>query len=297
MKSGYVVLAERGLIALRGDDARALLQGVISTAIERVTATSTSYGALLTPQGKYLFDFILMQIGETLLLDTERDRVADLMRRLMLYRMRAKVEIEDQSEKFEVAAVLGDVAGPLGLPEQAGAARAADGGLVLIDPRLSALGGRAVLPHGRAATVLEAMGFAALPPAAYEEARLALGVPDGARDLVVERSTLLESGFEELRGVDFDKGCFVGQELTARMKYRGLVRKRLMPVRLEGPPPPPGTAIRLDGKDAGEMRSSQDGQGIALLRLEQIAKAAELGTPLLADTTEVVPAKPDWVNF
>ncbi len=100
MKSGYVMLAERGLIALRGDEARALLQGVISTSIERVTPTSASYGALLTPQGKYLFDFILMQIGDTLLLDTERDRVADLMRRLMLYRMRAKVEIEDQSERL-----------------------------------------------------------------------------------------------------------------------------------------------------------------------------------------------------
>jgi folate-binding protein YgfZ len=168
---------------------------------------------------------------------------------------------------------------------------------VLIDPRLRQLGARAVLPAGRAATVLEGMGLAPLPRAAYERTRLALGVPDGARDLVVERSTLLESGFEELRGVDFDKGCFVGQELTARMKYRGLVRKRLMPVRLEGPPPPAGTAIRLAGKDAGEMRSSQGDQGIALLRLEQIAKAAEEGAPLLADETLVVPAKPDWVNF
>jgi folate-binding protein YgfZ len=211
--------------------------------------------------------------------------------------MRAKVEIEDHSERFEVAALLGDGAAKLGLPEQAGAARAQDGGLVLIDPRLRQLGARAVLPAGRAAAVLEGMGLAPLPHAAYERTRLALGVPDGARDLVVERSTLLESGFEELRGVDFDKGCFVGQELTARMKYRGLVRKRLMPVRLEGPPPPAGTAIRLAGKDAGEMRSSQGDQGIALLRLEQIAKAAEEGAPLLADETLVVPAKPDWVNF
>jgi folate-binding protein YgfZ len=297
MDSGYVFLAERDLIALRGDDARALLQSVISTAIERVTPTSASYGALLTPQGKYLFDFVILQLGDTLLLDTERARAADLIRRLMLYRMRAKVEIEDHSERFEVAALLGDGAAKLGLPEQTGAARAQDGGLVLIDPRLRQLGARAVLPVGQAAAVLEGMGLAPLPHAAFERARLALGVPDGARDLVVERSTLLESGFEELHGVDFDKGCFVGQELTARMKYRGLVRKRLMPVRLEGPPPPAGTAIRLAGKDAGEMRSSQGDQGIALLRLEQIAKAAEEGAPLLADETLVVPAKPDWVNF
>jgi folate-binding protein YgfZ len=150
---------------------------------------------------------------------------------------------------------------------------------------------------GRRAAVLVGWGFAAGPHACFAAAGLARGGPAGARDLVVERSTLLESGFEELRGVDFDKGCFVGQELTARMKYRGLVRKRLMPVVLEGPPPTAGTVIRLDGKDAGEMRTSHGGRGIALLRLEQIAKAAEIGAPLLADETRVIPAKPDWVNF
>jgi folate-binding protein YgfZ len=298
MTDGYVVLPERGLIALRGPDARSLLQGIISSDVGRVTATSSSYGALLTPQGKYLFDFVIFQTNDVLMLDTERERVADLLRRLLLYRLRAKVEIEDCSEQLEVAAVLGErIAARLGLPDQAGAARAAAGGVMLIDPRLTALGGRTVLPRGHTAEVLEAMGWAPLPHEAYELTRLAQGVPDGSRDLVVERSTLLESGFEELHGVDFQKGCFVGQELTARMKYRGLVRKRLMPVALDGPPPPPGTSIRLDGKDAGEMRSSQDGHGIALLRLEQVAKAAEQGTPLLADGTALVPHKPDWANF
>jgi folate-binding protein YgfZ len=298
MTSGYVVLAERGLLALRGDDARGLLQGLISSDIERVTAASASYGALLTPQGKYLFDFVLLQLGDALLLDTERARVADLARRLLMYRLRAKVEIEDLSDRLEVAAVLGgDVAARLDLPDRPGAARALDAGVALIDPRLAALGARAVLPPGRGAAVLEDLGFAALPGAAYEQARLALGVPDGSRDLVVERSTLLESGFEELHGIDFKKGCFVGQELTARMKYRGLVRKRLMPVALQGPPPPPGTPIRLDGKDAGEMRSSHAGRGMALLRLEQVALAAAQGTALLADATEVIPRKPDWANF
>lgn len=298
MSSGYVILAERGLVALRGDDARSLLQGVISTDIERVTPASASYGALLTPQGKYLFDFVIVQVGDALLLDTERARVDDLLRRLLMYRLRAKVEIEDQSDAYEVAALLGDdLAARLDLPPQPGAARALNGGVVLIDPRLARLGARAVLPRGQGAPALEGCGFAALPTAAYEQARLALGVPDGSRDLVVDRSTLLESGFEEMHGVDFQKGCFVGQELTARMKYRGLVRKRLMPVVFEGPPPAPGTPIRLDGKDAGEMRSSHDGQGIALLRLEQVARAAEAGLPLLAEATEVIPHKPDWAKF
>lgn len=298
MSSGYQILAERGLIALRGDDARSLLQGVISSDIERVTPTSASYGALLTPQGKYLFDFMVVQIGDVLVLDTERARIDDLMRRLMMYRLRAKAEIEDASEAFEVAALLGDdLATRLDLPPQPGAARALSDGVVLIDPRLAALGGRAVLPRGQAAPALEDLGFAAAAPTAYEQARLALGVPDGSRDLVVDRSTLLESGFDELHGVDFQKGCFVGQELTARMKYRGLVRKRLMPVVFDGPPPAPGTPIRLDGKDAGEMRSGHDGRGIALLRLEQVARAAEGGLPLLADATEVIPQKPDWARF
>jgi folate-binding protein YgfZ len=298
MNSGYVALPERGLVALRGQDARSLLQGVISSDVERVTPTSTSYGALLTPQGKYLFDFVILQIGDALLLDTERARIDDLLRRLLMYRLRAKAEIEDRSADFEVAALLGDdVAARFELPEQVGAARLLNGSVVMIDPRLAELGGRAVLPRGHSAAVFETLGLASLPGAAYEQARLALGVPDGSRDLVVDRSTLLESGFDELHGVDFRKGCFVGQELTARMKYRGLVRKRLMPVVFRGPPPAPGTPIRLAGKDAGEMRSSIEGHGLALLRLEQVARAAEDGVPLLADATEVIPRKPDWARF
>src|SRR5918995_340909 len=174
-------------------------------------------------------------------------------------------------ERGAIALLGPEAAARLDLPDRPGAARAVDEGVVLIDPRLADLGARAILPRGRAAQLLEGMGLEPLPREAYEQARIALGVPDGSRDLVVERSTLLESGFEELHGVDFKKGCFVGQELTARMKYRGLVRKRLMPVAFEGPAPVPGTPIRLDGKDAGEMRSGQDGHGIALLRLEQVA--------------------------
>jgi tRNA-modifying protein YgfZ len=298
MTTGYILLPERGTIALRGPDARGLLQGVISTDVERVTPQSASYGALLTPQGKYLFDFVIAQIGDALLLDTERARVGDLVRRLMMYRLRAKAEIEDRSEAFEIAAVLGpEVAARLDLPDRPGAARALDEGVALIDPRLADLGARAILPQSRAAQVLEGMGLKALPRDIYEQARLGLGVPDGSRDLVVERSTLLESGFEELHGVDFKKGCFVGQELTARMKYRGLVRKRLMPVQLKGPQAKPGTPILLDGRDAGELRSSFDDHGIALLRLEQVARAAEEGKPLMAGDTEVIPHKPDWVNF
>jgi hypothetical protein len=298
MTRGYVPLPERGVLAIGGPDARAFLQGLISNDIERVGPEQAIYAALLTPQGKFLFDFIIMQAGETLLLDVERARAAELHKRLMMYKLRAKVTIEDQSERFAIAALLGDgVAAALDLPAHAGAARTWRDGLALIDPRLTELGGRAVLPAASAAQTLTDAGFEALPADAYEQRRIALGVPDGARDLIVDKATLLENGFEELHGVDFKKGCFVGQELTARMKYRGLVRKRLMPVELRGPCPDSGAIIRLGDKEAGEMRSSINGQGLALLRLEQIAKAAEAGTPLLAGETEVVPLRPSWANF
>ena len=154
-------------------------------------------------------------------------------------------------------------------------------------PRPPRRAGRAAARQRRGAiSKVSAFGLAARD--VYEQARLAFGVPDGSRDLVVERSTLLESGFEELGGVDFAKGCFVGQELTARMKYRGLVRKRLLPVILKGPRPEPGTIIRLGEREAaGEMRSSIDGHGLALLRLDRVAEAD-------GSAWRWSPARPRW---
>src|SRR5690606_9195113 len=119
--------------------------------------------------------------------------------------------------------------------------------------------------------------------------RASLGVPDGSRDLPVEKALLLENGFDELNGVDWKKGCYVGQEVTARMKYRALVRKRLMPVRIEGEAPPPGSAIVLDGEEAGEMRSAAGGWGLALLRLEVVEKAEREGRPLTSGSASLTP--------
>jgi folate-binding protein YgfZ len=298
--SGYVVLPERGVIALSGAERDAFLQGLISCDLARVTADRAGYGALLTPQGKFLFDFMILRTSEALLLEVGRERIQDLLRRLAMYRLRAKVELEDASERYAVAAVLGesdDLAAPLELTDLPGACRRLGEGWVFVDPRLARLGARALLPPDALGPTLEALGFAPLEPAAYERIRITEGVPDGSRDLVTEKSTLLESGFEELHGVDFAKGCFVGQELTARMKYRGLVRKRLLPVVLKGAPPEPGTIIRLGEREAGEMRSSIEGRGIALLRLDKIAEAVQGGEALYAGATEVIPLKPDWANF
>jgi folate-binding protein YgfZ len=295
--AGYVLLADRGVLAVRGGDARPFLQGLTSNDITRIREDQAGYGALLTPQGKFLFDFLIAQEAAQLLLEIELARLEQLRRRLLIYRLRSKVDLEDVSTRFAVAALIGDdVAGLLDLPPRPGAARVLDQGLVFIDPRLARLGARALLARESAAATLRQLGFAELEPAAYDRLRLTLGVPDGSRDLVIEKSTLLESGFEELNGVDFAKGCFVGQELTARMKYRGLVRKRLLPVVFTGAPPPPGTIIRLGEREAGEMRSGIDGQGLALLRLEQVEKAKAEGTRLMAGATEIRPQDPGWVS-
>jgi folate-binding protein YgfZ len=293
--AGYVMRADRGVLALRGGDARAFLQGLLSNDVAKISEELAGYGALLTPQGKFLFDLFIAQEGAQLLLESEAARLEQLLKRLLMYRLRSKVDIEDVSARLAVAALIGDdVAGRLNLPERPGAARALEHGLVFIDPRLVRLGARALLPKDGAPAVLADLGFEEVEPAAYERLRLTLGVPDGSRDLVVEKSTLLESGFEELNGVDFAKGCFVGQELTARMKYRGLVRKRLLPVTFTGAAPPPGTIIRLGEREAGEMRSGIDGQALALLRLEQVEKARVDGVPLMAGDTAIQPLVPAW---
>ena len=295
--AGYVLLPDRGVLALHGGEARSFLQGLISNDVTGISEDQAGYGALLTPQGKFLFDLFIAQEGAQLLLESEAARLEQLLRRLLMYRLRTKVEIEDVSTRFVVAALIGDeVAQRLDLPERPGAARILDQGLVFVDPRLPRLGARALLPKDAAAAILADLGFEEVEHAAYERLRLTLGVPDGSRDLVVEKSTLLESGFEELNGVDFAKGCFVGQELTARMKYRGLVRKRLMPVTFTGAAPPPGAIIRLGEREAGEMRSGIEGQGLALLRLEQVEKAKADGIPLMAGDTEILPVAPAWAN-
>ncbi|MBI3451507.1 MAG: tRNA-modifying protein YgfZ, partial [Rhodospirillales bacterium] len=167
---------------------------------------------------------------------------------------------------------------------------------VYVDPRLGALGARAILPKA-AIPALAEKGFVSGRAEDYDQLRLSLGVPDGSRDLLVEKALLLENGFEELHGVDFKKGCYVGQELTARMKYRALVRKRLMPVRIDGPPPPPGTPIMLDQQEAGEMRSAADGMGLALLRIEAVEQAEKEGRPLSAGEASLTPIKPAWAGF
>jgi folate-binding protein YgfZ len=286
----FAVLEDRGVLAITGPDRASFLQGLVSNDTARISNERAIYAALLTAQGKYLHDFMLAEIGETIWLDGEAARLGDLRRRLSMYRLRAKVTIEERSD-LAVAAVLGGAA--FGLPEEAGAARRLDEGVAFVDPRLAALGARIILPKDNIRPVLQDAGAAEAEFAEYDRLRLSLGVPDGSRDLVLDKSILLEAGFDELHGVDWQKGCYIGQELTARTKYRGLIKKRLFPVRIDGPAPEPGAIITQDGRDAGEMRSSRDGIGLALLRLEALGP----GKSLTAGGSTIEPLTPAWMQL
>ena len=299
MTSGsYALLEDRGVLEVSGADRRTFLQGLVSNDVQKLGPQRVLYAAFLTPQGKYLHDFFLVERGEVIHLESERARLPDLLRRLSMFKLRAKVALADVGEKFAVAAAFGSDAGiRLGLPAELGAAAPFADGIAYVDPRLAELGARLILPRSAGTRALEAAGLARAEPADYDRLRLSLGVPDGSRDLPVEKAILLEAGFDELNGVDWDKGCYMGQELTARTKYRALIRKRLMPVTVDGPLPESGTIIKLGDQDAGEIRSGRGDRALALLRLEAVNEAAKLGAPLIAGAARVTPTKPDWARF
>lgn len=294
-KLTFVALPERGVLSVSGEDTRKFLQGLISNDTARVAPGVAVYAALLTAQGKYLHDFFLVQIGEALYLDCEAERRADLAKRLKMYKLRSKVDLQDVTDRFAVYALPDATA--LGLGEAPGSARAVAGGSLYVDPRHAGIGARALLPRDTAAATLAGLGAIEGKRADYERLRLTLGLPDGSRDLVVDKSILLENGFDELNGVDWKKGCYIGQELTARTKYRGLIKKRLMPVRIDGPAPEPGAPVLLGTQEAGEMRSASDGMGLAVMRLEFLDKQAAEGGAFMAGAAKLTPIKPDWIKL
>lgn len=288
----------RAPVAVEGEDRQAFLQGLISNDTRRVSETQAIFSALLTPQGKFLHDFSLAEVEGRYLLDPEVERRADLIKRLSMYRLRSKVKVVDVSADWTVLVFAGPGAlERLGLAPTAGRARPLAGGVVFVDPRLPALGARAFLPRAAAEAAAQDAGFNAAPIAAYERLRVALGVPSGSRDLVPDKGILLENGFEELHAIDWDKGCYMGQELTARTRYRGLVRKRLLPVAISGEAPAPGTALMLGEVEAGELRSlGPDGKtGLAMVRLEHLARARAEG--LTAGAATLRASVPDWMRL
>lgn len=252
-------LQGRALLRISGPDAAGFLNPLVSNDAPRPGpdgAVQAAYAALLTPQGKFLHDFLIVTESDgSLLLDVAAERRADLKRRLMLYRLRAKVELTELDDGWRGYALWGGEA-PV----------APAGGLLFADPRLPALGWRLWLPPGLEPTL------PLTDATAYDAHRLALAVPDGARDIEIDKGLLLENHFEALHGVDFRKGCYIGQELTARTKYRGLVKKQLYRVQGTQPLPPPGTPIMANGQEVGQLRSVSGSIGLALLRLDAVSQ-------------------------
>jgi len=289
-EKSYIALADRSVIALGGDDTRSFLQGLVTNDVEAVTPERAVYAALLTPQGKYLHDFFLFEVSGTLYLDCEGGRRDDLMRRLTMYRLRSKVTITDADRRFAIFALIGDGAPTAaGLSGDPGTATPFAGGIAFRDPRHGGAGARCALPPQGAGEALVRAGFAAGSRDQYERLRFALALPDGSRDLLVERSLPLDFGFAELNGVDFGKGCYIGQEVTSRIRNRGLVRRRLLPVAIEGAVPEPGTRVMRDTIDAGEMCSAAGDAGLALIRLDVLKDVAEKGGALTAGASRLTP--------
>jgi folate-binding protein YgfZ len=295
----YHLPPDRAIIAVAGEDRQGFLQGLISNDTTKVSALQAIYATLLTAQGRFLFDLFIAEQDGRYLVDCAAPRRADLIKRLSMYRLRSKVTIADADADWCVALLFGDGAtAALGLGAGAGGAGPFGGGIAYIDPRLPALGARLMLPRATARPTLEALQATEDADGAdYHRLRIQLGVPDAARDLTPEKSILLENGFDELNAIDWQKGCYMGQELTARTRYRGLVRKRLLPVKIEGAAPAPGTPLTLGGQELGEMRSaSADGTfGLAMVRLE--ALAANPSPILRAGDAKLSPDIPGWMRL
>jgi folate-binding protein YgfZ len=266
---GFVRLQNRGFLRLSGPDRLTFLQGLVSNDVNKVAPGQAVYSCLLTPQGKFLHDFFLIAEGESLLIECEADRRVDLAQRLKVYKLRSKIEIAEAD--YAVFAAFGPTLLPLDV-------------IIYRDPRSPALGTRMLLPAGAS---IDAMP---IPFDIYDRFRIAEAVPDGSRDMEVGKAILLENNIDLLNGVAWDKGCYTGQELTARTRYRGLVKKRLMPVRIAGRVPPAGTPLIEKGSEVGEMRSASGDLGLALLRLERLRQLGPIEIEGAVLTPEPTPA-------
>jgi len=268
------------VVAVGGADAKHLLQNLITSDLDRLGPGDAGYGALLTPQGKLQFDFIIFATGDGFLFDLPRSLAAGFVQRLGLYRLRSAVAIDDRSSDYEVVAVWG------GTPAVPNAIASA------IDPRLPALGLRAIVARE---TDLVSVGTET-EANAYARHRIALGVPEGGADFSYGEVFPHDADIDQLHGVAFDKGCFVGQEVVSRMEHRGTARRRMVIARgtndLEA-----GAEILAGGQPVGTVASVAGDIALASVRLDRAARAFEAGEALTAGGRPVELAIPDWARF
>lgn len=291
------LLPGRGIVAVAGRDRASFLQGLVTNDIRRLAPDRALYAGLLTPQGKLLCDFFLIEDGTRILIDVAAPEAAALARKLSLYKLRAAVEITDLTGTLMLAALWGeDAAARAGLDPPEGAAgrsRLPGAEYAFVDPRLAALGVRALFPaRSLAMDALGALGFSSADPADYADHRLRLGIGDTA-EIGGEVCYPLEANFEALHGVDFRKGCYIGQELTARMKLRGALRKRVLPVTGADVLPGAGTPVTAGETELGPLIAASGTQGLALLRLDRLAEAG-IGT-IRADHVPLSVHWPSWL--
>jgi folate-binding protein YgfZ len=278
-------LSERGIVRVTGEDARKFLDGLLTCDMDKVAPDRPRLGALLTPQGKILFDFILFEApgdaGSGFYLDVGKAYASELTKRLGFYKLRAMVVIEDLSARLAVVAGWGDA--PLPDPEV---------GLVAPDPRLPELGWRAVV------AAQDTAEFALADLAAYHAHRIGLGVPDGGRDFLFNDAFPHEALMDQFHGVDFDKGCYVGQEVVSRMQHRGTARSRVVPLLYpDGFVTEPGVEVTAGERVIGKAGTGANGRGLALLRLDRAADALAAGETIRAGGLPVRLEKPDWSTF
>lgn len=279
-------LTHRGVLEIQGEDKAPFLQGLISNDIYDVSPEHAIYTTFLTPQGRFLYDFFIIEKEGAYYLDVEALRLADLLKKLSLYKLRSRVSLTPRPD-LKVFAFWGEqVTNHLHLKEERGFTRQS----VFMDPRLIELGARAL---GEVTN----NDFQVVTLQQYDLHRLRLGVPEGGRDLIPEKAILLESGLDELHAISWTKGCYLGQELTARTKYRGLVRKRLFPVHIEGEAPGEDAEIFLNGAKAGRMRSHAGPYGLALLRLEAFTAYQEGQDPFMCENAFLKPYTPFWMRL
>jgi folate-binding protein YgfZ len=275
------ILDDRAIIALSGPDARDFLQGLVTADMAACSNQCAVYAALLTPQGKILFDFFIAPETENrFLIDCEAARAADLGKRLSLYRLRAKVEIAPQPQ-LAVAAVWEDDGSTPLTPV---------GAIIFADPRLPALGVRMI-----AVRDVLARATSTFARGDYPGHRLGLGVPDSA-DLPPDSVFALDAGLEELNGVSFKKGCYVGQEVTARMKHRATARRRFVVVESADGLPPTGTPVLSEGREIGTLASGEANRALALVRLDRLAEAEAAQAPITAAGRTLVLRKAGWLH-
>jgi hypothetical protein len=287
MKAAF--LPDRGVVKVSGEDARHFLNGLVTTDAKLLRPGLGRFGALLTPQGKIIADFLITEApaghGGGFLIDCPRALAQGLAAKLVVYKLRAKIAVEDLQDSLGVLAAWDGE--PVVKPD-----------LAFADPRQAALGWRILVPEELAPKVADLIGAELVDSAAYDAHRIAAGVPRGGLDFMYGDAFPHETNMDRLHGVDFDKGCYVGQEVVARMQHRGTARTRTVRVVLQDFSPEPGTAILAGDKSVGTMGSTSGQNGLALIRIDRAADALDAGLPLtsgglglrLADPGDIRPA-------